>query len=124
MKDRKNSIIIGIVLTVACLLLTGMIFVSYDRTYHYQVTDVSQTSRYTGDVSGDFRIDWNDVTALQNLCGKQDVTQWDLECADLNQDGCISREDTSLLLRYLSVSDAWTLRGIDAYCKAFRNGQG
>ncbi|MBR0483666.1 MAG: hypothetical protein IJJ69_02675 [Oscillospiraceae bacterium] len=124
MKDRKNPIIIGIVLTVACLLLTGMIFVSYDRTYHYQVTDVSQTSRYTGDVSGDFRIDWNDVTALQNLCGKQDVTQWDLECADLNQDGCISREDTALLLRYLSVSDAWTLRGIDAYCKAFRNGQG
>ena len=124
MKDRKKSIIIAIILTVSCLVLTGMIFLSYDKTYRYQVTDVSGTSRYTGDVNGDFRIDWKDVTALQNLCGNQNPTQWDAECADLNRDGSIDREDTALLLRYLSVSDTWTLRGIDAYCEAFRNGQG
>ncbi|MBE6877232.1 MAG: hypothetical protein E7496_11045 [Ruminococcus sp.] len=123
MKEKKNSVIIAVILTVTCLFLSAGIFVSYDRAYQYQVSDVSQVSRYTGDVNGDFRIDWNDVTALQNLCGNQEYTEWDAECADLNRDGSIDREDTALLLQYLSVSDTWTLRGMEAYCEAFRNGQ-
>lgn len=124
MKDKKNDVIIALILTVSCLLLSGIIFLSYDAMYQYQVNDTAHVSRYTGDINGDFRIGWEDVTALQALCQSQELTEWDTECADLNRDGTVDREDTALLLRYLSASDTWTLRGIDAYCEAFRNGQG
>lgn len=125
MTDIRKSVIIAIILTVACLVLSCVIFFSYHAIYHYQVIDVSQVSRYPGDINADFKITWDDVSAIQKLYQNQaSYTQLDLECADLTGDGVIDNEDTALLLLYLSEHDTWTLRGLENYCRQNRGSQG
>ena len=126
MKTIKNSIIGVILMTLACLVLSVMIFLSYDKMYRYQVKDASQISRYLGDINADFQISWEDVTALEKLYLYENstCTAQDKKCADLNQDDTVNQEDTAILLLYMSNSDNWTLQGLEAYCHAYRNGQG
>ncbi len=126
MKTIKISIIGVIVMTIVCLLLSVMIFFSYDKVYRYQVKDASQVSRYLGDINADFQISWEDVTALEKLYLYENstFTAQDKKCADLNQDNAVNQEDTAILLLYMANSDSWTLQGLEAYCRAYRNGQG
>ena len=126
MKTIKNSIVGVIVMTIACLLLSVIIFLSYDKMYRYQVKDTSQVSRYLGDINADFQITWEDVTALEQLYLYENstCTAQDKKCADLNQDGAVNREDTAILLLYMANSDSWTLQGLEDYCHAYRNRQG
>jgi hypothetical protein len=122
MKTIKNSIIGVIMMTIACLLLSGMIFLSYDRVYRYQVKDASKVSRYLGDINADFQITWEDVTALEKLYLYEDstCTEQDKHCADLNQDGAVNQEDTAILLLYMANSDSWTLKGLESYCRTYQ----
>ncbi len=126
MKTIKHSIIGVIMMTAACLLLSVIIFLSYDKVYRYQVKDASQVSRYLGDINADFQITWEDVTALEKLYLYEDstCTAQDKKCADLNQDGAVNREDTAILLLYMANSDNWTLQGLEDYCQTYRNKQG
>ena len=126
MKTLKTTIIGIIMMTVACLVLSGLIYLSYDRVYRYQVQNVPQVSRYLGDINADFQITWEDVTALQKLYLYDDstCTAQDKKCADLNQDGAVSQEDTAVLLLYMSNSDSWTLKGLEDYCRTYQNQQG
>ena len=126
MKTVKISIIGVIMMTIACLLLSGIIYFSYDKVYRYQVKDASQVSRYLGDINADFQISWEDVTALEKLYLYEEstCTAQDKKCADLNQDGAVNREDTAILLLYMANSDNWTLKGLEEYCHGYRNGQG
>ncbi len=119
MKKIKNSMILAMILTVCCLLLSGMIFYSYLAAYSYRIEDSSQISRYPGDVNADFKIGWEDVSAMQALyLNGAAYSQLDLECADLNKDGEINNQDTAILLQYLSGHDQWTLQGLEAYCRS------
>ena len=121
MKHIRNSVIIAVILTIVCLLLSVVIFFTYHWFYSYQVRDASQVSRYLGDVNADFQITWEDVTAIQCLylpegssCTKQDT-----DCADLNRDGTVNNEDTAVLLLYLANHDSWSIRGLEAYCNTY-----
>jgi len=117
MKNIRNSVIVAIVMTIICLVLSVVIFFTYHSFYSYHVRNASEVSRYLGDVNADFRITWDDVTAMQELYLSENsvYTQQDLECADLNQDGMINNEDTAILLLYLSGHETWSLKGLEAY---------
>ncbi len=118
MKTIKNSVIVAIILTIVCLLLSMVIFFTYHWFYSYQVRDASQVSRYLGDVNADFQLTWDDVTAMQMLYLPEDsiYTKQDIDCSDLNQDGVINNEDTAILLLYFANHDSWSFSGLEAYC--------
>ena len=124
MKRIKIAVIFAIFITILFFLASVFMLVSYHFQYHYRVSDVSQLSRYAGDINADFKLTWEDVTAMQGLYLQHTgYTQEDLNCADLNHDGIISREDTAILLHYFSEHDTWTLAGLESYCKQFQKNQ-
>ncbi|MBR1529434.1 MAG: hypothetical protein IJ642_09055 [Oscillospiraceae bacterium] len=116
MKQIRNYVIMAIIITIICLLLSVVIFFTYHAFYSYQVRNASQVSRYLGDVNADFQITWEDVTAMQELYLPEGsvYTKQDIECADLNQDGMIDNEDTAILL-YLANHESWSFKGLEAY---------
>ena len=76
---------------------------AYTSDTYGRLTRTSAPAYLLGDVTGDGKVDVQDVTAMQRIIAEMNVPdERTIKAADIDKDGTVSVSDATLLQRYLA----------------------
>ena len=66
-----------------------------------EITNVVKIGKSNGDVNGDWKLDVADIVAMENYINKKPTLKFNIEAADLNNDGKINQTDVNILVNMI-----------------------